>query len=43
MHLYRLPDSLIAVTHDRAVRLPGLTLDAVFTADDLAALLAAVA
>lgn len=41
MHLYRLPDSLVAVTHDRSVRLPGLTLDAVFTADDPAALLAA--
>jgi 2-dehydro-3-deoxy-D-arabinonate dehydratase len=41
MHLYRLPDSLVAVTAGRAVRLPGLTLDAVFTAEDAAALVAA--
>jgi 2-dehydro-3-deoxy-D-arabinonate dehydratase len=41
MHLYRLSDSLIAVTGGRAVRLPGLTLDALFTAEDPAALAAA--
>ncbi len=41
MRLYRLPDSLIAVTHDRAVRLPRLTLDAVFAADDPAAMVGA--